>query len=282
MARLGLLWPEPPQETYEVVVFCDAGWASAPGSKSTSGGVMTLNGSLIGSWSRTQNTISLSSAEGELGAMAHGGSEGLCVAHLLQDLGLASTVRILTDSTAALGITHRVGPGRVKHLTLKLLWLQAEHSKKTLLFGHVPGVENVADLMTKALPAPRFRQLRHHVGEALDESTIAAAGARCDHLSRTISWLGETSAASSTSAEWPWTLSALVLGTCIFAGLGCAQVVAWCSECVRSGACCRRRPVETSMRTVSVQGPTTHTSVRGAATPRFAVLPEGEFNAWPQ
>jgi hypothetical protein len=47
--------------------YTDAAWASGPGFKSTSGGVLYWNGAPLTGWSKTQSTTSLSSCEAELG-----------------------------------------------------------------------------------------------------------------------------------------------------------------------------------------------------------------------
>eukprot|EP00972_Heterocapsa_arctica_P039330 5792794-Heterocapsa_arctica.AAC.1 len=59
----------------QVEVMVDASWANAADRKSTSGGVLRLQGFLLETWSRTQNVIAQSSCEAELLALSAGAVE---------------------------------------------------------------------------------------------------------------------------------------------------------------------------------------------------------------
>eukprot|EP00972_Heterocapsa_arctica_P040638 5989806-Heterocapsa_arctica.AAC.1 len=50
-------------------IYADANWASGPSRRSTIGGCLFYKNTLITSWSRTQPTVTLSTAESELMAM---------------------------------------------------------------------------------------------------------------------------------------------------------------------------------------------------------------------
>ena len=60
--------PKAPPGTATLVGYSDANWASerSTGRKSTSGGVIYLNGNCIKTYSRLQPIVALSSAESEL------------------------------------------------------------------------------------------------------------------------------------------------------------------------------------------------------------------------
>eukprot|EP00972_Heterocapsa_arctica_P064718 9550053-Heterocapsa_arctica.AAC.1 len=59
-----------------ISVYADANWASGAIRRSTSGGVLFDKKTLIMSWSRTQPTAALSTAESELMAMGVAVQEG--------------------------------------------------------------------------------------------------------------------------------------------------------------------------------------------------------------
>ena len=63
-------------EEVNVDVHVDSNWASGPGRKSTSGGMMMINGTVVKHWSRTQATRALSTAEAEYYAVVTGCSGG--------------------------------------------------------------------------------------------------------------------------------------------------------------------------------------------------------------
>ena len=69
-------------------VHTDSDWAGqATTCQSTSGGVVQWVNATLTAWSRTQQTVSLSSAEAELYALTTGVAEGMVTKHLLQELG---------------------------------------------------------------------------------------------------------------------------------------------------------------------------------------------------
>ena len=67
----------------------------------------------------------------------------------MQDLGWKMRVRLRVDSSAAKSIASRIGLGRVRHLEVKFLWLQAVVCDKRLEVRKVHGTQNPADILTK-------------------------------------------------------------------------------------------------------------------------------------
>ena len=72
---------------------------------------------------------------------------------MLRDLGFHASITLFTDSSAAKGIIHRAGLGKLRHLETGYLWLQAAVKAKRLQVRKVLGTENPADLLTKHLSA---------------------------------------------------------------------------------------------------------------------------------
>ena len=66
---------------------------------------------------------------------------------------MSGSITLYTDSSAARGIIHRAGLGKLRHLETGYLWLQAAVKAKKLQVRKVLGTENPADLMTKHLSA---------------------------------------------------------------------------------------------------------------------------------
>ena len=69
------------------------------------------------------------------------------------DFGKATSAKVHTDSTAALGMVFRSGLGRTRHARVQYLWIQQKVQDKELVVEKVDTKENVADLMTKSLSA---------------------------------------------------------------------------------------------------------------------------------
>ena len=114
------VWQESPGE---VVAYTDSDWAGCVRTRrSTSGGVIMHGSHAIHHWSSTQTTTALSSGEAELNAIIKGGGEVMAIGDLAQDWGKLITKVIKTDSSAASGIAHRQGCGKLRHLDTQLLW----------------------------------------------------------------------------------------------------------------------------------------------------------------
>ena len=57
------------------------------------------------------------------------------------------------DASAAIGIAHRKGLGKIRHLHTKSLWVPDAVREKRVLLDKVPGADNPADMYTKHLDA---------------------------------------------------------------------------------------------------------------------------------
>ena len=113
----------------EIDVYADADWAGCSTTRrSTTGFVITINGNLAHSASRTQGTVAMSSAESELYALCSAAQEALFLRNLMMESGLGAqsmTINLYTDSSAAKSLVSRSGPGnKSKHIELKYLFLQ--------------------------------------------------------------------------------------------------------------------------------------------------------------
>ena len=110
--------------------------------------------SILSSFSRTQTTIALSSCEAELGALVTGTNEILFFSRLAQDvLGPGVSVRLTayTDSKTALDNLHRQGVGKIKHVSIRALYLQEITRRKIIGIVKVAGCDNIADILTKSV-----------------------------------------------------------------------------------------------------------------------------------
>ena len=142
-------WQELPKT---VDVFTDSDWAGCKSTcRSTSGGITRFGAHTLKTWSSTQATVALSSAEAELYALTKGAAQALGFITLLADLGVEVTATVHTDASAAIGIARRAGLGKLRHLNVRYLWVQHELSGTELTLHKVHGLANPADLVTKHL-----------------------------------------------------------------------------------------------------------------------------------
>ena len=154
----------------DIQVYSDSDFAGCKKTrKSTTGIIAFAGGSPVMGASRSQAVVSTSSAEAELYALSSAGSEAVHLKDLFSFLlpNKSVTVTLKTDSQAAIGIIQRLGRGRVKHLDVRALWLQEYAARGRFVISKVPGEQNPADLMTKAISGDRFVYLRELCGVVL-------------------------------------------------------------------------------------------------------------------
>ena len=84
------------------------------------------------------------------------------------------SIKLYTDSSAARGIIHRAGLGKLRHLETGYLWLQAAVRQKRLQIYKVLGSENPADLMTKHLATADMEKNLVRLGMATEEGRSGA------------------------------------------------------------------------------------------------------------
>ena len=109
--------------------FSDSDWAGDRRTgKSTSGGIVMRGLHLIKALSRTQDAITLSSAEAELVALGKLAMEVLGVRSMCEEWELSKKAtqvsELYADASAAPGIEKRQGAGKMWHINVKSLWLQ--------------------------------------------------------------------------------------------------------------------------------------------------------------
>ena len=152
-------------------VFCDSDWAGSLYRKSTTSVMILLNGLLALSYSRTQNAVALSSCEAEVLALTSGVSEAILLQKVWKFmLEQEVLLEARSDSSSGRQWLQRSGLGRLKHIDVRLCWLQEAirgHLVKALPF---PTQTNVSDLNTKKLTSLRRKFLLSFLGATrLDE-----------------------------------------------------------------------------------------------------------------
>ena len=133
-------------------------------ARSTSGGALMIGNHLIKSWSSTQMNITLSSAEAELvvSVKVCGGTIGLV--QLAADWRLDMKWKTHVDSSAAIGLAHRRGNGKLRHVKVGSLWIQELVEEEEILICKVPGAENIADILTKHVGASLLHKHAANMG----------------------------------------------------------------------------------------------------------------------
>ena len=107
----------------------------------------------------------MSSAEAELYAMTEGATRGMGLQTMLGEMGVfIATLHLYTDSSAAKSFASRRGLGKMRHVEVKELWLQAAVKEGKVKLHKVDGEMNPADLLTKYMDLTRLRRLGELLG----------------------------------------------------------------------------------------------------------------------
>ena len=130
--------------------YADSDWAGDKVTrKNTNGGLIMLGNHMIKSWSSSQPVIALSSGEAELYALVTAATQAKGIASLMFDVCQNVCTTVHTDCTAALGIVHRRGLGKIKHIEVQWLWVQDKVHNKAISVQKTGTNVNPADMLTK-------------------------------------------------------------------------------------------------------------------------------------
>ena len=141
---------------------------------------------MIKSYSRQQKVIALSSAEAELYAMVAASAETLAIIAYAADLGMSIGGEVYADSSAALGITQRIGIGKVRHLRTQGLWVQETRISGRLAYHKVLGTKHPADVLTKHVPGELLERHLETLGAEMRGGRSELAP---ELMSLAISWI---------------------------------------------------------------------------------------------
>ena len=86
-------------------------------------------------------------------------TEGLGLQSILSDFDLCGHAAIKSDATAAIGMVHRLGSGKVRRLAVGDSWDQHQVRSAKIRVSKMSGLENPSDAQTKYFgPEPLVRQ----------------------------------------------------------------------------------------------------------------------------
>lgn len=135
--------------------------------RSTTGHIFYLGENPISWCSQKQETVALSSCEAEFMAGTEAARQAIWLQDLLSEVTGAPSVRVTIrlDNQSAIALTKNpVFHGRSKHIHKRYHFIRECVENGQVEVEHVPGEEQKADILTKALGRIKFKEMRELIG----------------------------------------------------------------------------------------------------------------------
>lgn len=153
-------------ESNDLIGYSDSDFASDVDTrKSTTGYIFQMNGGPITWCSQKQKTIALSTTEAEFVAACESAKEILWLKQLLSELGENyNCITLCVDNQSAIKLINNPSyHKRTKHIDVKYNFIREKVELGLIKVEYVPSNEQLADILTKPLPAQVFAYLRSHI-----------------------------------------------------------------------------------------------------------------------
>jgi hypothetical protein len=117
--------------------------------------------------SKKQHVITLSSTEAEYVAQNHAAREALWLRNFISEISNIPTgpLKLNSDNQGAIALAKdNKFHARTKHIDIRYHFIREAVADKKLTMSFVPGIENPADIFTKALPKATFTKMVEKIG----------------------------------------------------------------------------------------------------------------------
>jgi hypothetical protein len=155
----------------DLIGYSDADFAGdVQDRRSTTGWIFRANGGAISWSSRKQRLVTRSSFESELVASSQATAEALWFQRLTKELQIdLKPIPLYMDNKSAIAFnTAHVSHERTKHIDVHYHYTKENIDQGNITLYHVPGTDNPADILTKALAPYKHVLMRELLGVRRD------------------------------------------------------------------------------------------------------------------
>lgn len=146
-----------------ILGYCDSDWGGdIIGRKSTSAYYFSFGRSPISWASQLQKTVALSSCEAEYMALKEAVKEYLYLISVIKQLNIENKEKfhLFTDSLSAIELANNPEHhAKTKHIDIQYHFVREHVTNNTIQLSHISTKEQLADMLTKALSGPTFKNL---------------------------------------------------------------------------------------------------------------------------
>lgn len=160
------IWYKTMPSSNELIGFCDSDFAGDESSKSTTGYLITFNGSIFHWKSQLQRHVTLSSTEAEVIALCSLAKEMSWIRRMMIELGIMKDEPsiIMCDNISCIKIVQSEKyTARTRHLRARYAFIRELITDNELQLKHVSSANQKADLLTKIVATHQFTANRNNL-----------------------------------------------------------------------------------------------------------------------
>ncbi|KAH9113686.1 hypothetical protein LEN26_013109 [Aphanomyces euteiches] len=168
----GIIYQPVDSDHYTIELYVDAEYANDKYTRRTSVYLLYLNGCLISWKSKLQNIVALSTSEAEYISMSFGLQEALWIKSLLQELKLNLKLPIIVyeDNQSTIKMAENLTlHQRTKHIDVRHHFIRDLVKEKVIEIKYCDTNSMLADMLTKALPKPKFEEHQRNILERMSD-----------------------------------------------------------------------------------------------------------------
>lgn len=147
-----------------ILAYADSDFANnISDRKSISGFLIKINKNIIEWKTRKQNVVALSSAESEYLSLSACVSECLFLGQMLSEILSINVfpINVFEDNQSCIKMASTMETKRTKHIDVRHHFLRECVEQEKIMLNYIPTENQQADVLTKALANPKFKNFRN-------------------------------------------------------------------------------------------------------------------------